>query len=107
MVVVVGPVLWPPLTYIHMVRFKEHIQDTRNNKSNSKFAQHILDTGHTYNMIDQTIKVLHIEKKGHKLNTLERFEIYNLTKKSVQLNNTHTLTHNPIFDILIKTYPHV
>jgi hypothetical protein len=71
------------------------------------FAQHILDTGHAYNTIDETMKVLHIEKKGQKLNTLEHFQIYNLTKKSVQLNDTHTLTHNPIFDILIKTYPHV
>jgi hypothetical protein len=89
------------------VRFKEHIQVIRNNKSNSKFAQHFLDTGHTFNTIDQTMKVLHVEKKEDKPNSLERFEIYNLTKKSVQLNDTHTLTHNPIFCILIKTYPHV
>jgi hypothetical protein len=87
-------------------RFKEHIQDIRTNKSNSKFAQHILDTGHTYNTIDQTMKILHIEKKGHKLNTLERFEIFNLTTKAVQLNDTHTVMHNPIFDVLIKTYPY-
>jgi hypothetical protein len=29
-------------------RFKEHIQDIRTNRHNSKFAQHILDTGHAY-----------------------------------------------------------
>jgi hypothetical protein len=89
-------------------RFKEHIQDItcRTNRSNSKFAKHILDTGHSYNTIDQTMEILHIEKKGHKLNTLERFEIYTLTKKSMQLNDTHTVTNNPIFDILIKTYSH-
>jgi hypothetical protein len=57
--------------------------------------------------VDQSMKILHIEKKEHKLNTLERFEIYNPTKKSGQLNDTHTVTHNPIFDILIKTYPHI
>jgi hypothetical protein len=87
-------------------RFKEHIQDIRTNKSNTKFAQHILNIEHTYNTIDQTMKILNIKKKGHKLNTLERFEIYNLTTKAVQLNDTHTVTHNPIFDVLIKTYPH-
>jgi hypothetical protein len=47
-------------------RFKEHIQDIKNNKSNSKFEQLILDTGHAYNTIDQTMKVLHIEKKRTK-----------------------------------------
>jgi hypothetical protein len=86
--------------------FKEHVQDIRTNKSNSKFAQHILYTGHNYNTTDQTMKILHIEKKGHKLNTLKCFEIYNLTKKSVQLNDTHTVTHNPISDALLKTHPH-
>jgi hypothetical protein len=61
-----------------------------------KYAQHILDTGHAYNTMDQTMKILHIEKEGQKLNTLEQFEIYKLTKKALQLNDTHTETHNPI-----------
>jgi hypothetical protein len=43
--------------------FKEPIQDISTNKSNSKFAQHIPDTGHTYKT-DQTMKILHIGKKG-------------------------------------------
>jgi radical SAM protein with 4Fe4S-binding SPASM domain len=66
-----------PLKYIGQtgcmfkVRYKEHIQAVRTNKQNSKFAQYILDTGHTHSTIDQTMKVLHIEKKGQKLNTLE------------------------------------
>jgi hypothetical protein len=41
-------------------RFKEHIQDIRTNRHNSKFAQHILDTGCAYNTMDQTMKILHI-----------------------------------------------
>jgi hypothetical protein len=47
------------------------------------------------------MKILHIEKKGQKLNTLEKY-IYNTTKKVLQLNDTFTDIHNPIFDILIK-----
>jgi hypothetical protein len=66
-------------------RFKEHIQDKRTNRHNSNYAQHILDTGHAYNTMDQTMKILHIEKKGHKLNTVERFEKYTLTNKALQL----------------------
>jgi hypothetical protein len=50
---------------------EEHIQAIRTNRQNSKFAQHILDTGYTYNSIDQTTEILHIEKKGQKLNTLK------------------------------------
>jgi hypothetical protein len=69
-------------------------------------AQYIFDTGHAYSMLDQTMKILHIERKGHKLNPLKQFEIYKLTKKALQLNVTHTETHNPIFDVLLKIYPH-
>jgi hypothetical protein len=72
------------------------------NKQNSKFAQHISETGHTYNTMDQTMEVLRIEKKGPKLNTLERLYIYDLTKKGLQMNDTFTDTYKPIFDILIK-----
>jgi hypothetical protein len=87
------------------IHYKEHIQAIRTNKHNAKFAQHILDTAYAFNSIDQTMEILLIEKKGQKLNTLERFQIYNLTKTASQLNDTHTETYNPIFDILIKIYP--
>jgi hypothetical protein len=100
-----------PLKYIGQtgrtfrVRYREHINAIRTNKQqNSKFAQHILETGHTYNTIDQSMKLLHIEKKGPKLNTLGRFYICDLTKKSLQMNDTFTDTHNPIFDTLFKTH---
>jgi hypothetical protein len=60
-------------------RFKEHIRDIRNNGQNSKFAQHILDTGHEYETIEKIIKILHIEKKGQMLDTYERFHIYEIS----------------------------
>jgi hypothetical protein len=41
-------------------RFKEHIRDIRFNKDNSKFAQHILNTQHTYGPINKTMDILHI-----------------------------------------------
>jgi hypothetical protein len=40
----------------------------------------MLNSVRTYSTIDQTMEVLHIEKKGQMLNTLERFHIYNLRK---------------------------
>jgi hypothetical protein len=54
--------------------------------------------------MDQIMKILHIEKKLPKLNTLERFHIYKETKGVLQMNDTFTEAHNPIFDVLIKTY---
>jgi hypothetical protein len=96
-----------PLRYVGQTgrafrtRFKEHIHDIKNNRSHSKYAQHILDTGHEYGPIEQIMDILHIKNKGHILNTLEQFEIYKIIKNSLQLNDTHTFTKNPIFDLLI------
>jgi hypothetical protein len=53
----------------------------RTNKYNSKFTQHFLETEHVYDMMNQTTEILHIEKNRPKLNTVERFYVYDLTKK--------------------------
>jgi hypothetical protein len=53
------------------------------------------------------MKILYKEKKGLKLNTLESFYIYDLTKKGLQLNDTFTDMYNPIFYLLIKTDSHL
>jgi hypothetical protein len=45
-------------------------------KTNSKYAQHILDTGHSYGPIQDTKKVLDFATKG----ALEKFRIYNISK---------------------------
>jgi predicted GIY-YIG superfamily endonuclease len=77
-------------------RFKEHIRDIRNNGQNSRFAQHILDTGHEYETIEKTMKILHIEKKGQMLDTHERFCIYEISKQNLQLNDNYAEIYNPI-----------
>jgi hypothetical protein len=56
-------------------RYKEHIQAIKTNKPNFKYAQHILDTQQTYSNIKETMDILHIEKKGPLMNTLEQFHI--------------------------------
>jgi hypothetical protein len=53
------------------------------------------------------MKILHIEKKGPKLNTLERFHMYKMTKKGLQINDTFTDIHNPVSDVLIKTHTEI
>jgi hypothetical protein len=53
-----------PLKYIGQTgrtfkaRYKEHIQAIRNNNGNSGYSKHILNTGHTYGSITNTMKVL-------------------------------------------------
>jgi sugar diacid utilization regulator len=44
------------------------------------YAQHILETGHTYGTIENTLHILHREKEGPLMNTLEQFHIHNLQK---------------------------
>jgi hypothetical protein len=37
--------------------------------------------------MEETVEILQINKKGHLLNTLEHFHIYNLTNKKLQMND--------------------
>jgi hypothetical protein len=73
--------------------FKEHTRDIKNDGQNSKFTQHILDTGHEYETTEKTMKILHIEKKGQMLETYERFHIYEISKQNLQLNDNFTETY--------------
>jgi hypothetical protein len=53
-------------------RYKEHIETVRNNNSNSGYSNHILNTGHAYWSIADTMKIIKIDKKGKYLNTVEK-----------------------------------
>jgi hypothetical protein len=81
-------------------RYKEHIHAIHTNKTTSKYAQHILDTQYAYGTIENTLDILHIEKKG----PLERFHIYKLSQENMQPNDTYTDIHNPIFNLITKYY---
>jgi hypothetical protein len=85
-------------------RDKEHIHVIRTNNPNSKYAQRILDTQHTYRNIHETMDILHFEKKEPLMNTLEQFHIYSLWKENLHLNDIYTNIHNPIFNAIINHY---
>jgi hypothetical protein len=65
-----------PLRYIGQTgrafhtRYKEHIQAIRSNNGNSGYSNHILNTGHTYGNITDTMDIMKTEKKGKHMNTL-------------------------------------
>jgi hypothetical protein len=56
--------------------------------------------------MEETVDIIHMAEKGHLLNTLERFYIYDLSKKKLQMKDTYTDTYNPIFDLLINNNLH-
>jgi hypothetical protein len=45
-------------------RYKEHIRDITTNGNTSKYAQHIFDTTHNYDDIDEAIEILYIARKS-------------------------------------------
>jgi hypothetical protein len=60
-----------PLKYIGQtgktfdIRYKEHIHAIRNNNDNSGYSNHtcILNTGHTYGTITDTMEIIKTEKE--------------------------------------------
>jgi hypothetical protein len=71
-----------PLKYIGQtgrtftLRYKEHIQAIRSNCSKSGYSNHILNTGHNYGTITDTMGVIRIGRKSRHLYTLGRYHIY-------------------------------
>jgi hypothetical protein len=74
------------------IRYKVHIQAIRNSNSNSVYSNHILNTGHTYGSITDTMDIIQTEKKGKHLNGLERYHICKIY--------TYFDIYNPIFENL-------
>jgi hypothetical protein len=85
-------------------RYKEHIHDKKSNNSNTRYSTQILNTGHTYETIKDTMEIITIGRKGKYLNKLEKYHIYKVSRKNLHMNNTSTDVHNPIFEELHKIY---
>jgi hypothetical protein len=73
-------------------RYKEHIHGIRSNNSNTEYSNRILNTGHTYGTMQDTVEIITLGKKGKYLNTLERYHIYKVSRDNLSMNDTHT-TH--------------
>jgi hypothetical protein len=54
----------------------------------------------TYGSITDVMEILHLDKKDQLMNTWERFRIYKLSRDGLQLNDTYTDTHKPIFQLV-------
>jgi hypothetical protein len=67
------------------LRYKEHIQAIRSNCSKSGYSNHILNTGHTYGTITDTVDVVRTGRKSRQLNTLERYHIYKIRRNNLHM----------------------
>jgi hypothetical protein len=86
------------------VRYTEHISAIRSKSGNSGYSNHILNTGHTYGAVTDSMDVIRAGRKGRHLNTLGKCHIYKIGGNSLHLNDTHIETHNPICQTLHKLY---
>jgi hypothetical protein len=86
------------------IRYKEHIHDIRSTNSNSKYSNHILNTGYAYETIADTMEIVTTGKKGKHLNTLERYHIYVISRQNLHMKDTHTDTCKPMFETLHEIY---
>jgi hypothetical protein len=86
-------------------RFKEHKRDYETKSNKSLFAKHLIDSNHQLYSMENSLTILSHQQKGRKMNTIEQYHIYKITKKGNQLNEQFTEKQNPIFEAILKIYP--
>ena len=87
------------------VRSREHQNNFRHMYKKSKCAQYLLD-GHKFGPIENIMDIIHFAKKGRMLDALERFYIYEVTHKGIQINDKLTVQKNRIFETLVRHHTH-
>jgi hypothetical protein len=80
--------------------YKEHIQVIRSNKSNSRYSKHVFNTGHKYGTLTVTMDIIRTHSLGKHLNTLEKISHIEYQQDNLQVNDTNTDIHSPIFKAL-------
>jgi hypothetical protein len=94
----------PRLPIEILVHWQRTQHPIRNNNSNSGYSNHILNTGHTYGTITDTMDVIKTVRKARHLNILEKYHICKISRSNLHMNDTHIDTHNPIFQIIHEPY---
>ena len=79
------------------IRFREHHNDFKYETNRSRFAQHIINKGHSFGPMNDINEHNSLCEKRKIFDTLEKFYIYRETKNRNQMNDTLTVQSNPIF----------
>ena len=77
-------------------RIREHQSSFNKKKTDSHYANHLLETGHNFN---NDFRILHSENKGKKLNLLESLEINKLKNSDHLLNCQLDLNNSPLLNL--------
>jgi len=86
----------------YRIRFNEHKRAFHHNPQQSKFPLHLTEHKHSFGHTNNTMQIIHLQKKGRHLNTIERFHIYKEAQKDNHLNDDLTVTPtNKISDTII------
>jgi hypothetical protein len=85
------------------MRYKEHISAIKH-KDTSTYAQHILNTGHTYGSMQDVMEVIQRAKKGRYMNRMEKFHIFCTQKENKRMNEILFDPKNPIFETVYNHY---
>jgi hypothetical protein len=86
-------------------RFQEHFRDFKYNNSKSKFATHLIENNHSIGPINDIMEILYTTTKGRLMDTIEKFHIYDETRKNNQINDKNTVRPNAIFDVIVRELP--
>jgi hypothetical protein len=74
------------------------LKPTKSNPQSSNIADHILNTNHSFS--PDNLNILHVQKKGPKLDVLEAYEIFKACKEGRDLLNDQTLlSPSPLLNI--------
>lgn len=82
------------------IRYKEHIRSFKNNKTDSNFSKHLIESKHILSK-NHKPTILHTCSKSKKMSLLEALEINRINNDSSfnLLNDQLDLNHSPILNI--------
>jgi predicted transcriptional regulator len=90
-------------------RYKEHIHAIRNNPPDTGYSRHLLNTGHTYGNIDNTMTIIRKARKEKFLNSLEKYYVFLASKQEIYMNEFDVDHNDPIYETMyqkLKKYSH-
>jgi hypothetical protein len=69
------------------IRFLKHLHDFKYGNGKSRFAQHLIDNGHSIGRMEDIMYNIHITSKWKIMDTLEKYYVIRETKLNNQIND--------------------
>jgi cell fate (sporulation/competence/biofilm development) regulator YlbF (YheA/YmcA/DUF963 family) len=83
-------------------RFNEPVQTIKYNRDTSTYAQHTVNTGHTYGNMQDTMEIIQVARKGRHMNNIEKCHMFCAQNK--QMNEVLFDLSNSIFEAVYNRY---